>query len=281
MKLIDEAEIFIISAVAATSVCLHGYFHVHLGSFATFAAFLLQAYLLFKHRKNYQLFQVTIRVYLLVIVFHFGMHLTSWYPEKYLALGYHLSVVSAFHLGEYLVTAVFQPSSVNLESFILNHSKEFNIAMATAVAEYFLVGYFLPAWQLNLTRIHLGLFLCLFGDLLRKVAMATAGESFTHLVQYMRRNDHVLITSGVYSIVRHPSYAGWFLWSVSTQLMLGNFVCTVGFMLASWKFFSERIEFEEFYLVKFFGHDYANYKLKVPFSGVPFCTGFNIARKRN
>ena len=281
MNLIEEARIFIISAIAATSFCMHGCFHTYLGNIATFLTAFLQIYLLYKHKKNLQLFQVSIRVYLLVIVFHCGRYLSNWYPDKYLALGYHLSVVSAFHLGEYLVTAIFQPSTVTLDSFILNHSKEFNIAMATSVAEYFVVQYFLPAWQLNPTRIYLGLTLSLFGDFVRKVSMVTAGESFTHLVQHMKRDEHILITSGVYSVVRHPSYGGWFLWSVATQLMLGNFLCFIGFMGASWKFFSERIEFEEFYLVKFFGEDYASYKEKVPFSGVPFCNGFNIVRKRN
>ena len=32
--------------------------------------------------------------------------------------------------------------------------------------------------------------------------------------------DHQLVTSGVYGYCRHPSYAGWFLWSVGTQVGL-------------------------------------------------------------
>jgi protein-S-isoprenylcysteine O-methyltransferase Ste14 len=30
--------------------------------------------------------------------------------------------------------------------------------------------------------------------------------------------DHQLITSGVFSLMRHPSYVGWFYWSVGTQV---------------------------------------------------------------
>ncbi|CAK8679094.1 unnamed protein product [Clavelina lepadiformis] len=26
-----------------------------------------------------------------------------------------------------------------------------------------------------------------------------------------------MVTSGVYGLVRHPSYTGWFIWSISTQ----------------------------------------------------------------
>lgn len=63
-----------------------------------------------------------------------------------------------------------------------------------------------------------GLGLCCSGELLRKCAMLTAGSNFHHLVRVKREEDHRLVTTGVYSVCRHPSYAGWFLWSVGTQV---------------------------------------------------------------
>lgn len=48
--------------------------------------------------------------------------------------------------------------------------------------------------------------------------MITAGTSFTHLISYDKRRDHRLVTRGVYSLFRHPSYVGWFWWSVGTQV---------------------------------------------------------------
>lgn len=38
-------------------------------------------------------------------------------------------------------------------------------------------------------------------------------------VQFTKAETHQLVTHGVYSIVRHPSYVGWFWWSVGTQVI--------------------------------------------------------------
>lgn len=63
-----------------------------------------------------------------------------------------------------------------------------------------------------------GLLLVMFGDCLRKAAMLTAGSNFNHIVQNEKAQSHVLVTSGVYSYFRHPSYVGWFYWSTGTQV---------------------------------------------------------------
>ena len=44
-----------------------------------------------------------------------------------------------------------------------------------------------------------------------------------------KKEDHVLVTSGIYSLVRHPGYFGWFWWSVGTQILMFNPICAVGF----------------------------------------------------
>ncbi|KAL0158341.1 hypothetical protein M9458_046417, partial [Cirrhinus mrigala] len=55
-----------------------------------------------------------------------------------------------------------------------------------------------------------GLLMVLCGESLRKAAMLTAGSNFNHI-------SHVLVTTGVYALFRHPSYVGWFYWSIGTQ----------------------------------------------------------------
>jgi protein-S-isoprenylcysteine O-methyltransferase len=85
--------------------------------------------------------------------------------------------------------------------------------------------------------------------------------------------DHRLITRGVYNFSRHPSYVGWFYWSVGTQLVLCNPICTVGYAVVSWRFFRDRIEYEELRLIEFFGEEYVDYKRNVG-TGLPFISGY-------
>ena len=60
---------------------------------------------------------------------------------------------------------------------------------------------------------------------------------------------------------RHPSYAGWFLWSLGSQLILVNPICLLAYAYVSFSFFSERIYCEEFMLLKFFGKEYREYQV--------------------
>ena len=51
-------------------------------------------------------------------------------------------------------------------------------------------------------------------------AMITAKANFNHVVQSDKKSNHVLVTHGLYGWSRHPSYVGWFYWSIGTQVML-------------------------------------------------------------
>jgi protein-S-isoprenylcysteine O-methyltransferase len=79
---------------------------------------------------------------------------------------------------------------------------------------------------------------------------------------YHKRQDHVLITTGIYAYMRHPSYFGFYWWAVGTQLLLCNPICVFGFLYALHRFFKDRIEEEEPLLIKFFGNNYVEYKKK-------------------
>lgn len=94
-------------------------------------------------------------------------------------------------------------------------------------------------------------------------------------MQCEKSADHVLVTHGVYSLFRHPSYVGWFYWSIGTQIILLNPFCTIAYTAASWLFFKERVEFEEIALLNFFGQHYCDYQQKVG-TGLPFIHGYRI-----
>ncbi len=151
------------------------------------------------------------------------------------------------------------------------------MAAAASWIEYFTELYFVPSMKSCLPMILTGLAVCLVGEVLRKLAMFHAGRSFNHIVQSVKRQDHVLVTDGVFGYMRHPSYAGWILWSVGTQIVLGNPVCILAYSYVSWAFFHERIAIEEYTLLQFFGEDYEKYQKKVP-TGIPFIKGYPATR---
>ena len=116
------------------------------------------------------------------------------------------------------------------------------------------------------------------GHAFRIGSMFYAGSNFNHLVQTKKAEGHKLITSGPYRFSRHPSYFGWTIWAVGTQLMLSNFVCAILWYLAALMFFQNRIPHEEHYLIKFFGPEYLEYAQKTPI-GIPFVKGHSMIDK--
>jgi protein-S-isoprenylcysteine O-methyltransferase len=218
-------------------------------------------------------FSVYWRSCLLSNLFLIGLLFANQTSAHLVPFGYYLMCLSFFHLSEYVFTALFNSNEVTTDSFLLNHSLEYGVAALASWLEFFLELLVFPSLKLSLVTRALGLGLVIVGEMFRKLAMYTAGTSFNHYVQERRRDDHVLVTSGVYALARHPSYFGWFLWSIGTQVLLANPLCTVAYTVASWKFFKARITYEEFHLIKFFGKQYTDYQRRV-WSGIPFVRGF-------
>lgn len=219
------------------------------------------------------LYQVGIRAAFVGTVFSSGIFVVVLAPTSYKIFGCYLCVLSFFHYSEFLAIALSNPETLSVDSFILDHSLDYKIAAAASWIEFFIERYIYPGMKTIWWFSLLGLTLCLLGETLRKAAMLTARVSFTHTVQNERKPNHKLITSGVYSWARHPSYVGWFYWAIGTQIILVNPVCILVYTLASWKFFHDRIIIEEVTLLSFFGEEYMEYQRKVP-SGLPLISGY-------
>ncbi|KAB2058597.1 hypothetical protein ES319_A11G244300v1 [Gossypium barbadense] len=183
-------------------------------------------------------------------------------------LSQFLLAILFFHSSEYiLAAAIHGMSNVNVKSLLV--SKEYVLAMVFALLEYFFELLLFPGLKEHFWVSNLGLAMLVVGEIVRKLAIVTAGRSFTHLIRVYHEDHHKLVTSGVYAFVRHPSYCGFLIWSVGTQIMLCNPIATVGFAVVVWRFFAARIPYEEYFLRLFFGADYEEYARRVP-SGVPF-----------
>ncbi|XP_063691850.1 protein-S-isoprenylcysteine O-methyltransferase-like [Bolinopsis microptera] len=195
-------------------------------------------------------------------------------------LGVYFIGLSVFHITEYLLTALFKENKLSLDSFLLNHSTAYHLALTAGMVEYLIEYVNLEEDKFYPVMSYVGGVMIIAGDLTRKIAIITAAENFDHLVQSKKAADHKLVRSGIYSLSRHPSYAGWFYWSIGTQLLLCNPVCSIGYAYASWKFFEERIEEEECYLLRFFGSEYRDYKEQVGI-GIPGIKGYTISPEFN
>jgi len=171
---------------------------------------------------------------------------------------------------EFIWHALFHPETLDMDAFILyTHSRAFHIALLLSLIEFIIESIFWPYLKyFNLLHLF-GLIMIIFGQIVRSLAMFTAGSNFTHLVATEKINSHQLITHGIYRYSRHPAYCGWFWWSIGTQILLANPISIIGFAVASWSFFAERIPYEERHLTDFFGQQYIDYKKCTPV-GIPF-----------
>ncbi|EGG19464.1 hypothetical protein DFA_00041 [Cavenderia fasciculata] len=185
-----------------------------------------------------------------------------FYSDSFPTFGLYLTSLSIFHLWEYIWVSMYDTSNLSSESFLLNHSREYHLALLVGFSEFWIEWYLFPSLKQFGWISFIGLIGSLGGQALRTVAMITAGRNFSHLIQEEKRKHHKLVTNGIYQYIRHPSYCGWFIWSVSTQLLMFNPICILGFAYVSWQFFSDRIDYEEDTLIEFFGNDYKEYKKK-------------------
>lgn len=205
---------------------------------------------------------------------------------------FFVTALSLFHFLEYYTTAAYNTRFADLEAFLLTtNGRAYNAAHTAAFMETLLTALFARRWQaIWSTRwtIALGLGSIVVGQVVRSAAMIQAGTNFNHTVQRRRNSGHVLVKTGVYALLRHPSYFGFFWWGLGTQLVLGNVVCFSAYTVVLWLFFRARIssEFgvvsrnraclliralleEEEFLVRFFGKEYEDYRTCTPV-GIPF-----------
>lgn len=115
------------------------------------------------------------------------------------------------------------------------------MALLISWVEFWIEFFFAPGWKLHTSVLIAGVVIVLVGQALRVAAMWTAAANFSHRIEYQKRQEHVLVTHGVYRFVRHPSYMGWFLWTIGSQVLLGNPLCALGYSVVSWGFFRDRI----------------------------------------
>ena len=142
-------------------------------------------------------FKIYWRSCILTNGFLIGIILSNQSSVEFLnVFGNYFMCLCFFHLSEFVFTALYNHKEVSTDSFLLNHSMEYGLAAMASWVEFFLEGIIFPSLKLNIYIRSFGLFLIIFGEIFRKLAMYTAGTNFNHYVQEKRQDDHVLVTKG-------------------------------------------------------------------------------------
>ncbi|KAG9297427.1 hypothetical protein G9A89_000978 [Geosiphon pyriformis] len=204
---------------------------------------------------------IAIYSFLIGVIFGAGISfaLYSQIPQ----LGVFFATLAVFHILEYLLTAIVNSEKLSMDAFLIHNGLSYHVAHLAGLIEFVIELYLFPELKKVGWIAFLGLVLIILGQTTRSLAMWHAKSNFSHQIVYQKHQDHELVTTGIYSISRHPSYFGFYYWALGTQLLLFNPICFFGYLVALHRFFRDRIRNEEPLLIKFFGDDYVRYRQRV------------------
>jgi protein-S-isoprenylcysteine O-methyltransferase Ste14 len=73
------------------------------------------------------------------------------------------------------------------------------------------------------------------------------------------RQEHRLVTHGIYARLRHPMYAAFWLWALSQALLLPNWIAGFSGLVGFGTLFFARVGREERMMLETFGEEYRQY----------------------
>jgi protein-S-isoprenylcysteine O-methyltransferase Ste14 len=73
------------------------------------------------------------------------------------------------------------------------------------------------------------------------------------------RENHGLVTDGIYRFVRHPMYSAYFMWALAQALLLPNWIAGPAGLVGFGTLFAFRVRREEAMMLQAFGDEYAAY----------------------
>jgi len=129
------------------------------------------------------------------------------------------------------------------------------------------IGYFL-SFRIGMTKIGriyhwdfffaIGAFLIIIGLIIRIYAINTLKQHFTYRVTKIE--NHELIETGLYKMIRHPGYLGQLFIFIGTAVSISNWLSIVSMIIAVSLGYSYRIKIEEKFMVEQMGQKYLDYQ---------------------
>ena len=199
----------------------------------------------------------------LILILCYSLSLIIFTQTKYYQILCYFITLTIYHYTEFFSEVLFHFQDLQKDAFLIYENKRWVISTLASFAESILGVYFFYQYKNIKILFILGLIMTIIGQYFRIAALFTGKSNFTHKIQLKKRKNHVLVKYGIYSICRHPSYFGFFIWSVGIEIMCVNPLCTIAFAYILFNFFKVRIEMEEEYLIRFFGMEYIKYRREV------------------
>lgn len=110
-------------------------------------------------------------------------------------------------------------------------------------------------WDIFFT---LGLLIIAIGLIIRIISIKQLGQYFTYSVSEVE--NHMLMETGLYKIIRHPSYLGQLIIFTGISISLSNWLSVIIMLLFTLAGYMNRIRVEEKFMTEQMGDKYSNYQ---------------------
>jgi protein-S-isoprenylcysteine O-methyltransferase Ste14 len=118
---------------------------------------------------------------------------------------------------------------------------------------FFLTSIILPALDIPVIS-YVGIFVYIVGAIVvlrSRIQLGRYGDGTPAL-----KEDHRLLTEGIYNYIRHPLYSGGMIGRIGLGLSIRGYLGTILFVLVYFVIFRKRMEIEEQLLITEFGKEY-------------------------
>ena len=216
---------------------------------------------------------LAVRVTLWPLLAAAPMVLVSFSPARFFSDPRCVAAFAFMVLGLAVENALVHPKSIAESALPEQASRDrrsFEMAALTNAACFYAPVYdylhLPPVVPRTTTTLLIGLGLMAAGEGLRIAALRTLGRFFTMRVAVL--DGHQVVRTGLYRLVRHPAYTGWFLLSLGMGCYFGSIIGVAGtslfVLVIGW-----RVKVEEAALGRSLGDAYRDYQRDVPYRFVP------------